>query len=308
MKKTSFIVYFLALFISCNESQVEELKTQNNKQLSVIEIITEGMEFQMPDTINSGWNVWRYKNLSTQPHFILIDKHPDSITVKEFKEQLLPPFGEGIAMINEGKMEEAMKAFGNIPAWFSGTWWPGGVGLISPGQNAETILKLDPGYYIIECYVKMNTGMFHTNMGMYKPLIVSDEKSNMEEPTADIVVDISSKNGIQFTPPNKSGTYTFLVNYLDQIKHEHFQGHDINLVKINDTTKIGSIEAWMNWMDPKGLIDPMPQGFTFLGGVNDMPAGEKGYFTATLQPGEYALISEVPNASSKGMLKRFEVR
>jgi hypothetical protein len=47
--------------------------------------------------------------------------------------------------------------------------------------------------------------------------------------------------------------------------------------------------------------------FTFLGGVNDMPAGSIGYFTPTLEIGNYALIAEVPNASSKNMLKTFVV-
>ena len=63
----------------------------------------------------------------------------------------------------------------------------------------------------------------------------------------------------------------------------------------------------MNWADPKGLITPSPEGFTFLGGVNDMPAGNTGYFEVNLKPGNYAFISEVPNALSKNMLKTFVV-
>jgi len=63
----------------------------------------------------------------------------------------------------------------------------------------------------------------------------------------------------------------------------------------------------MNWTDPKGLITPAPKGITFLGGVNDMPAGSTGYFTVTLEPGNYTLISEVPNALSKKMLKTFVI-
>ena len=46
---------------------------------------------------------------------------------------------------------------------------------------------------------------------------------------------------------------------------------------------------------------------TFLGGVNDMPAGRTGYFYADLQPGKYAFISEVPKSKSKGLFKVFEV-
>lgn len=299
---------FILLVISCNEPEsitAGELQAKND---NVVEITTEGMEFQMPDTITSGWHIWQYHNLSDQPHFILIDKHPDSITVKEFKEQLLPPFGEGVSLLNQGKTEEAMKAFGKIPQWFSGTWWPGGVGLVSPKHTAETTLKLDPGYYVIECYVKMNTGMFHTNMGMYKAVVVSNENSGMKEAAADVAVDISSENGISFNPPKDAGTYTFSVNYKDQAKHENLQGHDVNLVKIDPNANVAALEEWMNWMNPDGLIDPAPAGFTFLGGVNDMPAGYKGYFKADLQPGEYALISEVPNAFRKNMLKKFSIR
>ena len=51
----------------------------------------------------------------------------------------------------------------------------------------------------------------------------------------------------------------------------------------------------------------VPDGVTFLGGVNDMPSGSIGYFYADIKPGKYALISEVPHAKSKGMLKVFEV-
>ena len=272
-----------------------------------IEITTEAMEFQAPDTIPSGWNTWRYINKSDQPHFILIDKHLDSITVEDFEAQVLPPFGEGITLMYQGKNDEAMQAFGKLPPWFSETYWPGGVGLISPGHTAETTLKLDPGHYIIECYVKMENGMFHTNMGMYKPLVVSNEKSDVVEPKADIAINISSGAGIVADPPITAGTYTFSVNYVDQIQHEHFQGHDVNLVKIDAGADLKTLENWMSWLNLDGLIDPVPEGFTFLGGVNDMPTGNHGYFKATLEAGQYALISEVPNASGKNMFKVFVV-
>ena len=63
----------------------------------------------------------------------------------------------------------------------------------------------------------------------------------------------------------------------------------------------------MDWSNPKGLIEPAPTGITFLGGVNNMTEGQKGYFTVNLEPGRYILISEVPNPASKNMLKTFVV-
>ncbi len=63
----------------------------------------------------------------------------------------------------------------------------------------------------------------------------------------------------------------------------------------------------MNWVNPEGLMEPAPKAVTFIGGVNDMPEGHTGYFKANLEPGKYVLISEVPNASSKNLMKTFEV-
>ncbi|MDX1461886.1 MAG: hypothetical protein R3359_02430 [Marinirhabdus sp.] len=300
------IIAFIILLAACKNEKVEKESIENIPEVaSNIEITTEAMEFQGPDTIPSGWVTWRYKNNSTQPHFILIDDNLDSITVKEFRDELLPPFGEGVQLMYEGNNEAAMQAFGKIPEWYSKTTWPGGVGMISGGETAQTTLYLEPGYYIMECYVKMANGMFHTNMGMYKALVVSEEVSPMEEPKADVAVTISSEGGIEFEPPKAPGTYNFSVHFKDQKKYANFQSHDVNLVRIEEGAEVAVIENWMNWMNLDGLIDPVPDGFTFLGGVNDMPAGKTGYFTATIKPGTYALISEVPEASSKGMLKVF---
>ncbi|TRZ46339.1 hypothetical protein [Robertkochia solimangrovi] len=285
-------------------AEPEKEVVKNNYE---VDITTENMEFFAPDTIPSGWTTWTYHNKSTQPHFILIDDYIDTITMKEFKEQLLPPFGEGISKMYEGKNEEAFAAFDKIPEWYASTTWPGGVGLISPGKTAVTTLFLDPGFYIFECYVKMSNGMFHTNMGMYKALIVSEEKSTLSEPTADYEISISSEAGITGTLPDKPGTYVLSVSYIDQKKYDNFQGHDVNLVKIAEDTELAVLENWMNWLNLDGLIDPVPEGFTFLGGVNDMPAGHKGYFKVTLDPGKYALISEVPKPSEMNLLKTFEI-
>lgn len=304
------LVIAIALFCfqSCkpDEKQNDE-STVESVPDHVIEIVTEAMEFQMADTISSGWNTWRYHNQSTQTHFILIDNYPYGVTLDTVKQRVLPVFGNAITFINEGKAEEGFAEFGKLPEWFAEVKWPGGVGMISPGHTAETTLKLEPGRYFVECYVKMNTGMWHTNMGMIKELVVVEETSDLEEPLADVAINISSESGIEFEPPGNAGTYNFSVNFLDQITYDNFVGHDVNLVKLVDDADEKVLEAWMDWRDPKGLIEPAPEGFTFLGGVNDMPEGSKGYFTAKLEPGKYALISEVPDASEKNLLKPFEI-
>ena len=93
----------------------------------------------------------------------------------------------------------------------------------------------------------------------------------------------------------------------DQIVHENFVGHDINLVKIDENADLDALEAWINWATPTGLMTPTPEGFTFLGGTNDAPAGSTQYFKVNLDPGKYVLISEVPNSKAKGLLKTITI-
>ena len=169
------------------------------------------------------------------------------------------------------------------------------------------MINLEPGYYIVECYVKMSDGVFHSSMGMSKELVVANVDSGNTELEADLTIDISSTEGITFSDSISAGKHTFAVFFKDQIVHENFAGHDVNLAKIDKNASIEELENWMNWADPKGLIEPAPTAITFLGGVNNMPAGAKGYFSVVLAPGNYVLVSEVPNALSKNMLKAFVV-
>jgi len=150
--------------------------------------------------------------------------------------------------------------------------------------------------------------MFHTLMGMAKEIWVTDEDSGNKPPSANININISSKERITYEGEITNGKQTFAVNYKDQIVHEHFVGHDVNLIKLEDNADIDALEAWMNWSLPKGLSSPSPEGVTFLGGTNDSPAGTIQYFTTNLAPGNFAFIAEVPNSRSKGMYKPFTIK
>jgi hypothetical protein len=293
---------------STPESTSETIEDIPEKKDNVIEIITENMDFQMKDTIPSGWNTFRYKNQSTQTHFVLIDKYPEGKTSADAEKVVAPVFDKAMKLINEGKTEEGFAEFANLPEWFSEVVFMGGVGLVSPGQTAETTLSLKPGKYMMECYVKMENGIFHTSMGMTKDLVVSDMNSGNTEPSADIEIEISGSEGITYTDSIGMGKHTFSVLFKDQKPHENFVGHDVNLVKIEEGGSLEALESWMNWADPKGLIEPAPAGIKFMGGTNDMPAGSKGYFHAELEPGNYVLISEVPAPSTKNMMKTFIVK
>lgn len=284
-----------------------EIKLEEKSGPEIIEVVTNVMDFQVKDTIKSGWNTFKYINKSKETHFILFDKYPEGKSIVDTEAEVGPPFDKGMELINQGKMEEAMAAFGELPEWFSEIVFSGGSGMISPGQSNTFTIKLLPGYYIMECYVKMADGKFHTSMGMTKELIVLNDDSGNQPPESTVAVNISSTEGTRINGEFKKGENIVRVNYEDQIAHENFVGHDVNLVQLGENADKQALEAWMNWATPTGLMTPAPEGVTFMGGTNESPAGSVQYFTVDLQPGNYALISEVPNASEKNMFVEFTV-
>lgn len=302
------IVMISLSFQSCkSDKKKTEVEEPEMKNENVVNVLTENMDFQMPDTIPSGWVTFRYKNASPQTHFMLVDDYPDGKTVDTINMVVMPVFDAGMKLINEGKSEEGFAEFGKLPTWFPEIKFLGGTGLVSPGHVATTTMKINPGIYFLECYVKMSNGVFHTSMGMLKSFVVSNTDSGNAEPKADVDIEISSTEGIVFNDSIPAGNHTFSVHFKDQIVHENFSGHDVSLAKMDDTADLENLGMWMDWSNPKGLIEPAPAGVTFLGGINNMLAGDTGYFTATLDPGRYVLISEVPNPASKNMLKVFTV-
>ena len=303
----NLLLFLISILLILFYSRKKDSKQENNVQIdNSIVVITQAMDFQTLDTISSGWNTFKWSNNSPEVHLFLLDKYPAGKDVSDALK-LAADFQKGMDLINEGKPDEANVEFGKLPEWFGEIVFSGGSGLLSPKETSITTLHLKPGYYVMECYVKMANGVFHTVMGMAKGIVVTDENSGNSAPLASVNIVVSSENGITYDNTIKSGEQVLSVTFKDQIVHEHFLGHDVNLVKLNENANLEELESWMNWATPTGLRTPSPKGITFLGGVNDSPAGSVGYFKVTLTPGDYAFISEVPNSSSKNMLKTFTV-
>tara|TARA_E500000318_G_scaffold42029_1_gene40254 strand:+ start:563 stop:1474 length:912 start_codon:yes stop_codon:yes gene_type:complete len=288
----------------------EEKTTREKKPLEFGEVLisTQSMEFFVADTLYSGWNTLIYENKSPEVHFVMMDLYPEGITIENTKAELLPPFDDGMRLIMENKMDSAMVAFGNIPKWFQQVKFLGGTGLVSPQHTAKSTVYLEPGRYIMECYVKMFNGEWHTSHGMLKEIIVTNQTTELTPPAPSAIIDISSTDGLILKDSIISGNQIFQTNFIDQKVYENFVGHDINLVRYDNTASLDSLIQWMNWMNPKGLITPAPEGFTFLGGMNNLPAESKGFFEADLVPGNYVLISEVPTADEKNLMYTFSVK
>lgn len=279
---------------------------------NVLAVTADGhASFELDDTeIPSGWTTVRFTNASNATHFAIVEKMPsvdgEQMTVEDSRAEVVPVFQNIMDDIN-GQNPRFPEAGFDLPAWYDQVVFLGGPGLTSPGETSEVTLDLEPGTYVIECYVKMADGTFHSTEDMIEGLTVTESSSDTEPPTADAGVSISFEGGIQMDGSLEAGSRSVEVTFTDQDLHEHFLGHDVHLVRLEDGANLADLAAWMNWAAPGGLAEPAPSGVTFLGGTQDMPGGTSLYVTAELEAGDYAWIAEVPDPAGKNMLVEFSV-
>lgn len=279
----------------------------NTSENSEVTIVSKGMNFELPKKIKSGWQQLNYENRSGDTHFFVLEKLPAGKHIEDSEKEVVPVFVEAMKLINQGNTEEGFKKFEELPEWFFNIKFLGGVGLVSPGTTAQTTLNLEPGNYLVECYVKMPDGTFHSAMGMLEEIEVLPAITETSEPKAENVINISTEGGIVLENEPGAGKQRFKVNFLDQQAYGNFVGHDVNLVRYQSEEDLKALNDWMNWVGVNSFISPSPKNIEFLGGVQEMPAGSVAYFMADLIPGKYALVAEIPDPASNKMLKTFEI-
>lgn len=276
----------------------------------LVEVVARDLTLAAPDTVPPGWTTFRFTNTSPMIHFVAVERMPEGHGLAAQQEEIAPVFQSGFELLAAGETDAALAEFGALPAWFADVVFMGGPGLTSPGLTSEATVYLEPGTYLLECYVKTD-GVFHSYnpepgmYGMVRELTVAGEPTDVPEPDPTLRIAIASGSGIQVRGTPGAGAHTVAVEFEDQSVHENFVGHDVHLVRLDEGTDLEALEQWMDWTRPEGLQTPAPA--VFVGGTNEMPSGTTSYFDVTLEPGSYAWIAEVPGAAAKGMLVRFDV-
>jgi hypothetical protein len=269
----------------------------------VLEITATDYAFRAPASAAAGWTTIRFTNEGEEPHFVFMSRLPEGRTIDDYERELSPVFARAWEAVRGGASpDDALQALTDeLPAWFPDLGMVGGPGLAAAGRTTHTVLRLEPGNYVLECYVKTADGKIHYMEGMIRPLTVTAARTTTAAPAPDVTVTLSN-DGIELAGDVAAGTRVFAVHWKEN--PEQGFGHSAHLARLEPDTRVEDVVAWMNWFSATGLAAPAPA--EFIGGLHFMPTGETAYFIADLEPGRYLLVSE--STAHLGVHREFIVR
>ncbi|SFC72745.1 hypothetical protein SAMN05444422_11731 [Halobiforma haloterrestris] len=330
--------------VGANALEAEE-KAAGTNALEVVarhDEETDEHRFELnTEAVAPGWTTVTLENRTEHTHFAYLARVPPAVfegaredgvdPLDYYIEHVTRPFQWFMDDIDPAKepdpddlsdkysVPEAEVIF---PEWFEGVVPSGGTGLTSPETTSVTSVDLEPGDYILECFVKDGDGEFHSYQGMIRLVTAGDDRSDgskaepdtKAEPEATLGLTLSTA-GIDAEDHVRPGRHTVAVQFANQRVYEHLLGHDVHLLRFGEGTSVDDVNDWMNWMDPTGLVSNGEEPRRFLGGVQPIltPAllegegTETAYVHVDLHPGTYAWVSAVPDPAEKGLLEPFEV-
>jgi len=276
---------------------------ESTSESYVVEYVARDYAFVGPAEVPSGWVTIRMANEGLEHHFVFLTLLPEGKTIEDYASDVGVPFDKAWEALRSGAVDKAGAGamLGEmLPEWYATAVSMGGPGLVAPGRVGQATMRLQPGNYVMECYVKTADGVFHVALGMARPLTVTTEDSGARPPVADLEITLFNHLiEVQGTPV--AGRQTVAVNFDEH--PEYGLGNDVHVVRLDAGTDLETVIQWMDWMNVDGLAAPSPA--LFVGGIHEMPAGYTAFFTVDLEPGRYAWIAE--SGAALGMVEEFTV-
>lgn len=292
------------LLLACHGTS--ELAAQEDAP-HVVEVTAVDYAFVAPDSIPSGWVTFRFENRGEELHVFDLLGFPPGKTYEDLRRQHLRPADSISSAFLAGEIGIDSMVAGRRrvePEWVDEMTVGNGVGLTSPGITAQTTVKLEPGHYYMKCFVvtarsaAFEKPMLHWEVGMRRPLVVTETVAASRPPAADVQVVVDHYT-IEMADTVPAGQRTFAVHFGERSAPGEFPYQDLHLVRLTGSATLNAVAEWT----AGAFRAPAP--VPLLGGAHAAPAGRTAYVTAELEPGRYAWISDA--TAEKGMVKSFTV-
>jgi hypothetical protein len=244
-----------------------------------VTVIAKDFAFEAPDSVPAGWTTFRMLNQSANIHHAQIVRLDSGKTFADVEASLKGPPGPP-------------------PAWVVDV---GGPNAPNPQGESNATIELQPGNYVMLCFVDIPDKAPHFMKGMVRPLKVTAASGPSSAPVPDIVVSLSD---YAFTV--KSGTLS-TGKHIVQVVNDGPQVHELELVKLEPGKTTKDFLAWMAKPESAGPADA-------IGGVVGIAKNGSNFFDVELSTGNYVLICFVPDKNDgkshyhHGMIKEFTVQ
>jgi hypothetical protein len=240
-------------------------------------------------------------NEGEEHHLFLLAQLPENVSYADFHDEVVVPWDSLRSLVRAGSVDTsiARKALKRlIPDWYPGGLTPmGGVSLTAPGHTATTTLHLEPGTYVMECYLRTADRQFHLMRGMARRLVATPDSTSASPPEADLSLSLS-KGQMRADSTVAPGPRTIALQFGEKGELGPV-GHHLHLARLDGETSARDLARWMKW-------DPiMPAPTEFLGGAQSMLAGHTAYLQVDLSPGRYAWV--LGNPPKQGSVRPFVV-
>jgi hypothetical protein len=232
---------------------------ETKSKTNTVELRGGEYSYLVPETVPGGWTTLAFENTGTEPHEFALAKLAAGKTMADVEAYLADPAAQ----------QQPPPAWVEIRA---------GIPTLDPGEEAALGQELEPGRYVLLCFLPDPEGMPHVVRGMVRDFVVEGD-AGAPAPKADVTLSL----GPELTAPEvEAGERTMAL------RNDGEEPASLFLTAFEP----GKTEEDLTHWEENGLRGPAPA--TFLGGAIDVPPHSTVYYTVTLDQGrEYTLLDDV---------------
>ena len=247
----------------------------------VVTITAKDFSYELPDTIQAGLMTLKLVNQGPDLHHVQLLHLGDGKTYAEFADAL-----------------KAMKPGTPLPTWAHELAGPN---TPVPGAEQSLITSLEPGNYVVICFIPGADHVPHAMKGMMKSLtVVPNSGAVAAAPTADITVKMTDY-AWEVTPAIAAG------KHLIKLENAAEQAHEMFIAQLAPGKTAMDLAKWIE--NQQGPPPGKP-----MGGISGMLKGGVVYLPVDLPAGEYGLFCFLPDKKDgklhieHGMIKQITVQ
>jgi hypothetical protein len=225
---------------------------------NAVELRGDEYSYVLPETIEGGWTTLEFRNTGREPHEFALAKLGAGKTMADVQRYLSDP---------QSQQQPP-------PDWVE---IRPGIPTLDAGEEAALTQELEPGRYLLLCFLDAPDGKSHIEHGMVRTFEVEGD-AGAEAPDPDVTLMLG---GNLATPKLEAGERTL------ELRNDGDAPGSVFLTAF----EAGKTEKDLTRWEESGMQGPAPA--RFLGGAIDVPPHSSVYYRVTLEKGRtYTLLDD----------------